>query len=112
MKKVYNESQLIKFNNIPVGVIEYVKETVVVLNALYGEERDTENNLGGYVVIAENIVDIEILKQDKLQGLIPEYADMIECSRGINYNSILYILSSDFAIVVVTTEELSKFLLE
>ena len=46
MKKVYNESQLIKFNNIPVGVIEYVKETVVVLNALYGEERDIENNLG------------------------------------------------------------------
>lgn len=112
MKKVYNESQLIKFNNISVGVIEYVKEIVVVLNALYGEERDIENNLGGYVVIAENIVDIEILKQDKLQGLIPEYADMIECSRGINYNSILYILSSDFAIVVVTTEELSKFLLE
>ena len=64
------------------------------------------------IYIAENIVDIEILKQDKLQGLIPEYADMIECSRGINYNSILYILSSDFAIVVVTTEELSKFLLE
>ena len=27
-------------------------------------------DLGGYIVIAENIVDIEILKQDKLQGLI------------------------------------------
>ena len=112
MKKVYNESQLIKFNNIPVGVIEYVKETVVVLNASYGEERDIDNNLGGYVVIAENIVDIEILKQGKLRGLIPEYTDIVECKEEVNWTSSLFLLSSDYAIVVVTTEELSKFLLE
>ena len=62
--------------------------------------------------IAENIVDIEILKQDKLQGLIPKYTDIIECSEGVNWTSSLFLLSSDFSIVVVTTEELSKFLLE
>ena len=112
MKKVYKENQLLEVNNIPSEVIESIKITIDILNENYGENRDIEADLGGYVLIAENIVDIEILKQDKLQGLIPEYADMIECSRGINYNSILYILSSDFAIVVVTTEELSKFLLE
>ena len=112
MKKVYKENQLLEVNNIPSEVIESIKITIDILNENYGENRDIESDLGGYLVIAENIVDIEILKQDKLQGLIPEYADMIECSRGINYNSILYILSSDFAIVVVTTEELSKFLLE
>ena len=112
MKKVYKENQLLEVNNIPSEVIESIKVTIDILNENYVEDRDVESDLGGYLVIAENIVDIEILKQDKLQGLIPEYADMIECSRGINYNSILYILSSDFAIVVVTTEELSKFLLE
>ena len=112
MKKVYKENQLLEVNNIPSEVIESIKATIDILNENYGENRDIEAELGGYVVIVENIVDMEILKQDKLQGLIPEYADMIECSRGINYNSILYILSSDYAIVVVTTEELSKFLLE
>ena len=112
MKKIYKKSQLLEVNDIPLEVIEGIKATIDVLNENYGANRDIESDLGGYVVIAENIVDIEILKQDKLQGLIPEYADMIECSRGINYNSILYILSSDFAIVVITTEELSKFLLE
>ena len=112
MKKVYKENQLLEVNNIPSEVIESIKVTIDILNENYVEDRDVESDLGGYLVIAENIVDIEILKQDKLQGLIPEYADMIECSRGINYNSILYILSSDFAIVVVTTEEFSKFLLE
>ena len=72
------------------------------------------NNLLEKVIqgIAENIVDIEILKQDKLQGLIPEYTDIIECSEGVNWTSSLFLLSSDFAIVVVTTEEFSKFLLE
>ena len=72
------------------------------------------NNLLEKVIqgIAENIVDIEILKQDKLQGLIPEYTDIIECSEGVNWTSSLFLLSSDVAIVVVTTEELSKFLLE
>ena len=112
MRKVYKENQILEVNNIPSEVIESIKVTIDILNENYGFNRAIESDLGGYVVIAENIVDIEILKQDKLQGLIPEYADMIECSRGINYNSILYILSSDFAIVVVTTEELSKFLLE
>ena len=112
MKKVYNESQLVKLNSIPVEVIEFVREIIVILNEAYGEDRNVESDLGGYVVIAENIVDIQILKQDKLQGLIPEYTDIIECSEGVNWTSSLFLISSDYAIVVVTTEELSKLLLE
>ena len=112
MKKVYNESQLVKLNSIPVEVIELVRELIVILNEAYGEDRNVESDLGGYVLIAENIVDIEILKQDKLQCLVPEYTDVIEVMNGENYTSSLYLLSSDFSIVVVCTEELSKFLLE
>ena len=55
---------------------------------------------------------MERLKQDKLLGLVPEYTDVIEVVNGENYTSSLYLLSSDFSIVVVCTEELSKFLLE
>lgn len=112
MKKVYNESQLVKLNSIPVEVIEFVREIIVILNEAYGEDRNVESDLGGYVLIAENIVDIEILKQDKLQCLVPEYTDVIEVMNGENYTSSLYLLSSDFSIVVVCTEELSKFILE
>ena len=112
MKKVYNESQLVKLNSIPVEVIEFVRELIVILNEAYGEDRNVESDLGGYVLIAENIVDIEILKQDKLQCLVPEYTDVIEVMNGENYTSSLYLLSSDFSIVVACTEELSKFLLE
>ena len=112
MKKIYKESQLLELNNLLVEIIESIRKTVFILNENYGEERDIELDLVGYVVIAENIVDIEILKQDKLQGFIPEYTDVIKCSEGVNWTSSLFLLSSDVAIVVVTTEELSKFLLE
>lgn len=112
MKKVYNESQLVKLNSIPVEVIEFVREIIVILNEAYGEDRNVESDLGGYVLIAENIVDIEILKQDKLQCLVPEYTDVIEVMNGENYTSSLHLLSSDYSMVVVCTEELSKFLLE
>lgn len=110
MKKVYKESQLNELNNIPIEVIKSMKVTIAILNESYGANRNVEADLGGYVVIAENIVDIEILKQDKLQGLIPEYTDIIECSEGVNWTSSLFLLSSDVAIIAVTTEELSKFL--
>ena len=112
MKKIFKENQLLEVNNIPSETIESIKVTIDILNENYGVDRNIESDLGGYVVIAENIVDIEILKQDKLQGLIPEYTDIIECSEGVNWTSSLFLLSSDFSIVVVTTEELSKFLLE
>ena len=112
MRKVYKENQILEVNNIPSEVIESIKVTIDILNENYGEDRDVEADLGGYIVIVENIVDIKIMKQDKLQGLIPEYTDIIECSEGVNWTSSLFLLSSDFAIVVVTTEELSKFLIE
>ena len=50
--------------------------------------------------------------EDKLKGLVAEYTDIIECSEGVNWTSSLFLLSSDFSIVVITTEELSKFLLK
>ena len=112
MKKTYKETQLLEGNNIPSEVIQSIKVTIGILNENYGANRDIEVDLGGYVLIIENIVDIEILKQDKLKGLIPEYTDIIKCSEGVNWTSSLFLLSSDVAIVVVTTEELSKFLLE
>ena len=112
MKKIYKKNQLLEVNNIPSEVIESMKVTIDILNENYGENRDIEADLGGYVLIAENIVDIEILKQDKLQGLIPEYTEVIKCSEGANWTSSLFLLSRDFSIMVVTTEKLSKFLLE
>ena len=72
MRRIYKENQLLGLNRIPSEGIKRIKNTITVLNENYGANREVESDLGGYVLIIENIVDIEILKQDKLQGLIPE----------------------------------------
>lgn len=112
MKKIYSLKHKGKLDKYPVEVINNIKSIITLLDENYGENRDIDSDLGGYVLIVENIVDIEMLKQGKLQGLVPEYTDIIECSEGVNWTFSLFLISSDFAIVVVTTEELSKFLLE
>lgn len=112
MIKIYNKMELENINNLLERVIQSISETINILDNNYGANRNVDNDLGGYVVIVENIVDIEMLKQDKLKGLIPEYTDVIECKEGVNWTSSLFLLSSDYAIVVITTEELFNFLLE
>lgn len=112
MKKIYSKEQLEELRDYPIEVINSISENVEILDDNYGANRNIDNDLGGYVVIAENIVVIEILKQGKLLGVIPEYTDIIKCSEGVNWTSSLFLISSDYAIVVVCTEELSKFLLE
>ena len=76
MKNIYKENQFIEAINILIEAIEIIKLTIDVLNENYGVNRDINNDLGGYVVIAENIVDIEMLKQGKLQDLIIEDVDV------------------------------------
>lgn len=112
MIKIFNKEQLVNLKVYPIEVINSLIELIRILDENYGVNRNVDDDLGGYVLIAENIVDIEMLKQDKLQGLVPEYTDIIECSEVVNWTSSLFLLSSDYAIVVVTTEKLSKFLLE
>ena len=112
MKKIYLKEQLKELGDYPIEVINSISEIIGILDENYGANRHIDNDLGGYVLIVENIINIEILKQDKLQGLIPEYTDVIECSGGVNWTSSLFLLSSDFSIVVVCIEEHYKFLLE
>ncbi len=112
MKKIFKKEQIEVLNSYSQEVVEVIAETIEVLDENYGEKRDVDKDLGGCVLIAENIVDIKILKQDKLQGLVPEYTDLIKCKEGVNWTSSLFLLSSDYSIVVVCTQELSKYLIE
>ena len=112
MKKVYRECELNELIQLPVEVNEIIKNIISIINDSYSEDRDIDDDLGGYVVIAENIIDVESLKQDMLKGIVSEYTDIIECSEGVNWTSSLFLLSNDYSIVVVTTEELYKYLLE
>ncbi|MDU7157412.1 hypothetical protein ACV3R1_12735 [Clostridium perfringens] len=47
-----------------------------------------------------------------LKDILSEYKDEIIYSEGVNYISSLFLLSSDFSVVVIADEELSKLILD
>lgn len=112
MKKFYLKKQLEEVSDYPVEVIKNISETINILNENYGENRDVDKDLGGYVLVVENIEDVKELKNGMLKDILPEYTDEIICSEGVNYTSSLFLLSSDFSVVVIADEEFSKILLE
>lgn len=112
MKKIYLKKQLEDLSDYPTEVIKSISETIELLNENYGENRDVDKDLGGYVLMLESIEDVKKLKNGMLKDILPEYTDEIICSEGVNYTSSLFLLSSDFSVVVIADEELSRFLLE
>ena len=112
MKKIYLKKQLEELSDYPVEVIKSISGTIDILNENYGENRDVDKDLGGYVLVVESLEDVKELKNGMLKDILPEYTDEIICSEGVNYTSSLFLLSSDFSVVVIAEEELSKILLE
>ncbi|HHD2584484.1 MAG: hypothetical protein E6638_09675 [Clostridium perfringens] len=112
MKKIYLKKQLGELSNYPVEVIKSIYEIIDIINENYGENRDVDKDLGGYVLVVESLEDIKELKNGMLKDILPEYTDKIICSEGVNYTSSLFLLSSDFSVVVIADEEFSKILLE
>ncbi|MDK0627803.1 hypothetical protein P5F04_12995 [Clostridium perfringens] len=112
MKKIYLKNQLGDLNDYPMEVIKNISETINILNENYGENRNVDKDLGGYVLVVESVEDVKELKNGMLKDVLPEYTDEIICSEGVNYTSSLFLLSSDFSVVVIANEELSKIFLE
>lgn len=112
MKNVSSKYQLKKLKSYPKEVLGVIKNTLNVLDENYGIGRDIKGDLGGYIIVVETMVDVEEIRESILKGTVPEYTNVIEVVNGENYTLSLYLLSSDYAIVVVTTEEISKLLLE
>ena len=85
---------------------------LTILDTTYGTERNLVQDLGGYTILAETIVDIQEIQEQITKGEIPEYVDVINCRDGQVYCSSLFILSSDYGVIVIATKELTDVLLE
>ncbi|WP_346879060.1 hypothetical protein [Clostridium sp. UBA7791] len=111
MKKVIKLDDLKGFflhNNM----INIICEKLNILDESYGDERNIDADLGGYVLIVESKDDIIEARKNILKDIIPEYVDNIEGERGKQYCLALFLLSSDYAVVVVATKELMDILIE
>ena len=107
MIKLWNEQQLEKVL-IPNEVKKSIKEAINILDESYGADRKIDEDLGGYILIVEKEVDIKAIKENLLKDIIPEYTDNI----SKDYTSSLFLLSSDFAVIVIVTKELLEELLK
>lgn len=96
MIRVFNKKQLKELNNYSIEVIKSISETIDILNENYGENRNVDKDLGGYVLVVENIEEVKELRNGMLKDILPEYTDEIKCSEGVNYTSSLLLLYSDF----------------
>lgn len=112
MRKIYLKEQLMELKGYQIEGVKSISKTIDILNENYGENRNVDKDLGGYVLVVESIEDVKELKNGMLKEILPEYTDEIICSEGANYTSSLFLLSSDFSIVVIADEEFSKILLE
>ncbi|MBI6103251.1 hypothetical protein H8J94_13425 [Clostridium perfringens] len=112
MRKIYLKEKLIELNEYPMKVISNISVVIEILNENYGENRNVDKDLGGYVLVVESLEDVKELKNGMLKDILPEYTDEIICSEGVKYTSSLFLLSSDFSVVVIADEEFSKMLLE
>lgn len=111
MRKISKVSDLIELG-LEDNVISTIQEQLNILDKNYGAERGIDSDLGGYVLLLETKEDVIEAKENILKDIIPEYVDNIECEGGKQYCLYLFILSSDYTLVVVATKELMDILIE
>lgn len=111
MRKISKLSHLSEIS-LEGEVAKNIEQQLNILDESYGIERNIDADLGGYVLILETKDDVIEAKENIVKDIIPEYVDNIECEGGKQYCLSLFILSSDYAVVVVATKELMDTLIE
>lgn len=88
-----------------------IKEIVWLLAEVYGEFRDPQKDLGGYVIVIEGKEDYTEINTrihlDMEKEAIPEYVDRIRCGDGMVFTISLILLSTDYSIVLVAPMDLT-----
>lgn len=91
--------------SIPKDAQAALLESVQVLDNEYGEDRNVEDDDGGYAVLLEEEADIAQLKEFfPLDTWSPEWVDL---SRS-GYTSSLYMLNNEYGVVLVMPLDLAR----
>ncbi|SFO16397.1 hypothetical protein [Proteiniclasticum ruminis] len=105
MIKLLHVSDISKIAHLEEEVQTYGLEALTILDEEYGTDRDSFTDLGGYVVILENLDDIQELEAlhniDLTKNPLPEFVDLIYPEKGPRYTASLYLLSSDYGIIII-----------
>lgn len=97
--------------DLPKRVVEHIKSIIGILDHSYGEDRKITDD-GGYICMPKSIEEVKNLKENVLKGLIEEYSDVIYKSEEEIYKSTLYLLSTDYSVVIITKNDITDELLK
>lgn len=104
--KSFEQLNVLKENKITDRIIVELN----CLNEMYGEERDLEKDLGGYLILVwgnkreQKKVFQRILEYHKLRSEEYEYMDKITVSECSTITFWLFLCSSDYAVEIITIE--------
>jgi hypothetical protein len=100
--------------DIPAEVKEKImgatRETVSILDEYYGETRNPESNLGGFLMFLPTVQDTEmfydkILKHYSIEVAYAEADEEVAASGDIRFRRQTFLLSSDYGIIIVYPEQ-------
>ena len=103
MIKLGKTKEMVKIQGLSKAVQSKVKELLEILDSEYGEDRDIDKDLGGFIAIIEEEQDLQVLKEDYYLDVVvaePEWS--IEINES--WEEHLFVMNSDYSIVVVGTK--------
>ena len=101
-----NVKETYRYKNWDEQVMVQVRAILAVLDEEYGENRNIHKDLGGFVLLCDSQTTVEELEEVvNLSYDLYEWADEIETYND-TYVMALYLLSSDYSVVTVTTRAL------
>jgi hypothetical protein len=92
-------------------VIKSMEESINIMNEEYGNDRNIYTELGGFLVLLELEADVEELRNKNLKDIMPEYTDEIISENGVSYYASLFLLSSDYSLMIYSNKKLHELLL-
>lgn len=97
----YSVDEVEMFNNI----VEVVKENIEILCSNYGEGRNADRDLGGYVLLFLSSEDKDLLVELLMSYSVGiddfEYDSVIVENNYVQWRVSCYVLSSDYGIIIV-----------
>ncbi len=109
MIKIGTGKDLYKIQHtLPIEIYNKCLEIVDILDDSYGEDRNIDSDLGGFIAIIEDVNELEILRDIHYLDVYRDIVEYIEeiTDKDITYYSILYMLSSDYGINIIVKENL------
>ncbi len=94
MIKIGTKKDLYKISHLPINVQNAIKEDISILDDSYGENRNVDRDMGGFVVVCEQEEMLKIANFEK-EFLTPEFLQVI-CP----YEKKLYIAGTERNIVI------------